>query len=624
MKIRVCFSCFALFLAMSSPVFAEDVPGLAGRLAQVGPHPRLFFSGAETAGMKAKIEGDPLLSAAYGHLVASADALMDVEPVKREKIGKRLLSVSRTCLQRVSYLAFAYRMTGEQRYLDRAKKEMLAAAAFSDWNPSHFLDVAELSAALGIGYDWLYRDLDPDSRKTIRDAIVEKGLKPSSKGGGWVTTSHNWNQVCHGGTVVGALAVLEDEPELAASLIERAIDNVPYAMREYGPDGVYPEGPTYWNYGTTYNVILLSALESALGSDFGLTSIEGFMKTPEFYIHAAGPTGLFFNYSDCGARGGIAQPMHWFARRLGTPSLLWQEKKALEGLASVEPSGKPGGDRMLVFLLIWGRPLGELEPPQTLCWKGGGRTPVAMFRTAWRNGATFVAVKGGSPSTNHAHMDTGSFVLDMKGVRWALDLGAQGYHGLESKGVDLWNKSQNSERWTVFRLSTFAHNTLVVDGQQQRVDGKGEIVRFSDEEANPFAVVDMGGVYQGQLARAVRGVRLIGESVLVQDEIESLDRATSVRWAMATHADVTTDGRNATLRQDGQTVSCRVLSPENAKFTVIDIENPPRDYDEKNPNTRMLTFEASLPASTTETLAVSVEPAGASAVKPALEPLKSW
>ena len=31
---------------------------------------------------------------------------------------------------------------------------MLTAARFEDWNPSHFLDVAEMTFALAIGYDW--------------------------------------------------------------------------------------------------------------------------------------------------------------------------------------------------------------------------------------------------------------------------------------------------------------------------------------------------------------------------------------------------------------------------------------------------------------------------------------
>ena len=56
-------------------------------------------------------------------------------------------------------------MTGDKRYALRAQKEMIAAAAFDDWNPSHFLDVAEMTTALAFGYDWLYDELDPQARE---------------------------------------------------------------------------------------------------------------------------------------------------------------------------------------------------------------------------------------------------------------------------------------------------------------------------------------------------------------------------------------------------------------------------------------------------------------------------
>jgi Heparinase II/III-like protein len=612
---------FGGFSLAASADVAQDV---AARLKQVPPsHPRMFFTDAETGGVKAKIDGDALLLAAYGHLVAQADALMDAEPVKREKVGKRLLGVSRTCLQRVSYLAFAYRMTNEERYLKRAEREMLAAAAFEDWNPSHFLDVAEMTAALAIGYDWTYNDLDPEARDAIRDAIVEKGLETSMKGGGWVTTTNNWNQVCHGGLVLGALAVLEDCPELSEGIIARAIENVPRAMREYEPDGVYPEGPGYWQYGTTYNVVMISALESVLRTDFGLTAAKGFLKTPEFYLHATGPTGLFFNFSDCGTRGNVASAMHWFAQRRKDPALLWNEKEKLERFAAEKPGAN--GGRLLPFLLLWGQPISGVDAPQTLCWRGDGRTPVAMLRSGWQDDATYLGIKGGSPGTNHAHMDTGSFVLDMKGVRWALDLGGQGYHGLESRGIDLWNKRQASERWTVFRLNNHSHSTLVVDGQLQQVKGNGAVSRFSELQDNPFAIVDMAPVYKGQLDLALRGVRLMGESVLVQDEVKTLDRAASVRWAMVTRAEVALEGDDkATLRQDGQIVSLRVLSPANAKLAVYDIEKPPRDYDAENPNTRMVGFEITIAAATAETLAVFLEPGAPSGTTPTLDVLKEW
>ena len=121
-----------------SPAFASGADELAARLSRVPPsHPRLFFCEGDEAEIKAKIESDPFLKAAFDRLEAGAEATKDLDPVKREKVGKRLLGVSRTCLQRVSYLAFTHRMTRSETYVRRAEREMLAAAAFEDWNPSH-------------------------------------------------------------------------------------------------------------------------------------------------------------------------------------------------------------------------------------------------------------------------------------------------------------------------------------------------------------------------------------------------------------------------------------------------------------------------------------------------------
>ena len=624
-SVFILIAVFCLSGIIIGPLAAADE--LATRLESVpSTHPRLFFNDAQDASVKAKLEGNPHLKATLAYLIDRAEALKNVEPVKRKKVGRRLLGVSRTCLQRVSYLAFAYRMTGDKTHLRRAEAEMLAAAAFEDWNPSHFLDVAEMTAALAIGYDWLYNDLDPAARDKIRAAIVEKGLRTSMKGGGWVRTNNNWNQVCHAGLTLGALAVLEDEPELARKIIARAVENVPRAMHEYVPDGVYPEGPGYWGYGTTFNVLLISALESVLRSDFGLLKAEGFMETPDFYLRATGPTGLYYNFSDCGASGGASSAMHWFAARTKNPSLLWHEKDKLAEFAA----GKGAASRVLPFLLIWAqppanRPIADATPPKRLHWKGDGRTPVALLRSGWDKGATFVGFKGGSPGTNHGHMDIGSFVVDMQGVRWAAELGAQGYHGLESKGVDLWNRGQDSQRWTVFRLNNFGHSTLVVDDQLQRVKGKAPITAYSGDPEAGYAIVDMASVYEGQLAQARRGIRMLGKSVLIQDEVKSLDREASVRWGMITRAQVEVNSdHQATLTQSGKTLKLHLLAPESASLTVWDIEKPPRDYDAKNPNTRMVGFTIAVPPDTESRFGVLLEGSDGAGKDSVLKPLSEW
>ncbi len=99
---------------------------------------------------------------------ADAKSLLNNPPLVYKKEGKRLLDVSRQAVQRILLWSVAYHLTGEHVYAEHAKQEMLNLAAFPDWNPSHFLDTAEMTTAFALGYDWLYDELDPQSRAMIR------------------------------------------------------------------------------------------------------------------------------------------------------------------------------------------------------------------------------------------------------------------------------------------------------------------------------------------------------------------------------------------------------------------------------------------------------------------------
>jgi len=596
----------------------EDAATLIAKASK--KHPRLFINSKIEAALRKKVTTDPLLKKVHAYLMSQADRYLKLKPVEHKKTGRRLLGVSRECLRRVNYWAYAYRATKDRKYLERAQEEMLAAAAFKDWNPSHFLDVAEMTAALAVGYDWLYDDLDADARKKIKAAIVEKGLNASLKvKGWWVRGNNNWNQVCHGGMVLGALAVLEDEPELAAKIVARAVDGVPYAIKEYAPDGAYPEGPGYWGYGTTYNVVLIDALESVLGTDFGLTQKKGYLKTPEYFIHVTGPTGLFFNYCDSGLSTNAAPAMFWFAARKKDPGLLCLEKQKIE-------TRKIGAHRWLPQLLIWSPPVAGVKLPTKKHYTANGRTPIACHRTGWGDpNAVFLAIKGGSPSDNHAHMDCGSFVMDADGVRWAADLGAQSYHDLESKGIGLWDKKQKSDRWTVFRLNNLCHNTLVVNGKHQLVKGRAPITQFKDDGPMPHTIIDLTTVYADQLSSAVRGAGLRADgTVLIQDEVQAGKSKATVRWGMVTRADVKLNGRSATLEREKQKLGFLVLSPKGTKLKIYNTEKPPSKHDAPNKGTRMIGFEVTLEPSASERLVVLLVPGNKPTKAPELKPLKDW
>ncbi|HRE06594.1 MAG TPA: heparinase, partial [Opitutaceae bacterium] len=140
---------------------------------------------------------------------------------------------------------------------------------------------------------WLYSTLSDDDRATVRDALRRHALAfapaaygpPGATGAPtrssdrrlhFVTAHHNWNQVCNTGLLAAALALADEEPDLARTVIAGARRSLPLAMKAYEPDGAYPEGPGYWTYGTSYNVLGIALLESALGTDLGLSQMPSF------------------------------------------------------------------------------------------------------------------------------------------------------------------------------------------------------------------------------------------------------------------------------------------------------------------------------------------------------------
>lgn len=603
---------------------AVDNAEVTRRLKQMpATHPRLFLPAGGEAAIKARVASDPVWKNLQAGVLAEADRQLATKPVERVLIGRRLLDKSRTALSRVMHLGLAWRLTGETKYLERARAELLAVSAFTDWNPKHFLDVGEMTAAVGIGYDWFYAALDEPTRRTLREAIVAKGLKTSQTTNSWTKATNNWNQVCNGGITIGALAVAETDTALAAEMIVRAVKTVPTSMHEFSPDGAYPEGPGYWGYGTTFNVLLISALQSALGTDFGLTQQPGFLATADYYLHITGPSGYYFNYSDAGRGGqGVAAAMFWFAAQRKDSYLLWNEWPKIAAKED-RKSGRSRRDRTDPMLMLWMSPTQEKPTaPRALSWSGGGPTPVAFHRSAWTADASYVAIKGGSPSASHAHMDVGAFVMDADGVRWADDLGMQDYESIESKGINLWSKGQDAARWTIFRLGTSAHSVLMVDGQQQRIDGYAPIVLAKPGRT----VVNTSSLYKGQLAGARRGVALQADrSVVVQDEFTALDKAANVRWAMVTRAEVAVDGAgHAVLTQDGKKLGFRVLEPAGAVVKIYQTDPPPAATDARNPGTRMIGFEVAVNAGEAKRVVVQLVPRDEKSSSPSVQAFAEW
>ncbi|HPT27903.1 MAG TPA: heparinase II/III family protein, partial [Bryobacteraceae bacterium] len=503
-------------------------------------HPRLIATEQDMVRIRKLSQTNPDAKMIRAKLEKKGESILDQAPVIYEIIGPRLLTQSRRALDRIYTLALLYRLDGQTKWRDRAVAEMKAAEGFKDWNPSHFLDTAEMTHAFAIGYDWLYDPLSPDERTWIRRAIIEKGLEPAlaiyRANRSWVLATHNWNQVCNGGIGIGALAVAEDEPQRAAEVLKGAIESLPRAMRSYAPDGGWNEGPGYWHYATRYNVYFLASLETALGKDFGLSQLPGFAQAGDFRIDFSSPSGKTFNYADASDSVGSAEEMFWLARRFSQPVYAWQQ------LELTKRTQSPHALDLMWFTDSAKSPM-DARWPLGKVYKG---VQTAFLRASWTDPDTlWLGVKGGDNKANHAHLDLGSFVLDVFGMRWAIDFGPDDYNLPGYFG---------DKRWTYYRLRTESHNVVLIDGENQDPKAAAPIVAERFLPGESMVKIDLTAAYPSKLASHVRTITMTGgRRVAIRDEIRAR-LAVEALWGMVTAADVTLKGREAVLTMAGKEV----------------------------------------------------------------------
>ena len=539
---------------------AIPIPPPAQILQTLKPeHPRLLISAADIARLKTRVQSEEPVHSWYTNLQQKAKAILSAPPSKYElPDGLRLLATSGRVRDRVRTLALLYRLDGDKRYADRAWRELDAAAHFKDWNTRHFLDTAEMTHAFAIGYDWLYDYWTPAQREELRTAMIEKGIKPALQieehHSWWSVMHHNWNQVCNGGIGLGALAIADEEPQLAGDFLHAALESIQLPMIEYGPDGAWPEGPSYWSYATSYNVLFLAAFQTALGTDFGLTKIKGFSEAGTFPIYASGPTGLSFNYADAHADIIRASELFWLAREFDRPEYAWYQFQVA--------NGSP-------LDLIW-YDSRFIHPPTTTppLDKYYRHSEIVTLRGAWNDtNAPFVGFKAGDNKANHSHLDLGSFVLDALGERWAADLGSDNYN---LPGYF----HSSDKRWDYYRLRAEGHNTLVINptnGPDQDPQAAAPIVKFESKPEKAFAIADLTAAYAGSVQKAERGIAMINrKTVVVQDEIAT-GRPAELWWFMHTPAKIkiAPDGSSAILKMHGKRLAATITSPKAARFEVL-------------------------------------------------------
>jgi hypothetical protein len=391
----------------------------------------------------------------------------------------------------IAEAAFVYKIEGDKKYLDAARKYMDAAVSYDIWGyasnkPNVDLAAGHLLYGLAWGYDLLYHDLTEKERVRYREKLIKQArlmadyFKP--KHGRTFAYSQNHTFIPLTGLGVAAYALYDETPEAPAwaSLTRAIYDRV---LATYSQDGYYYEGFEYWIFSTPWLVHYLDAHAHSTGED--LYDRPGFRLMHKYVAHSMLPSGNYvFDFGDIfegsltrAGKGEEYPRTHPQGHFNTNYNLLYR-------LAQRFQSGEAQG------VAEWQKRLGQVNAEDfwSLVWFDPNLKPVAIekqttwyyfpdhdvfyWRSDWSREATAFAFKCGPPeghhtksllqqfpdwrlSSGHAHPDANSFIIFARGEYLT---GDTGYAGLPM---------------------TEHHNTLLVNGKGQAKEGAGHDV-FAD------------------------------------------------------------------------------------------------------------------------------------------------
>jgi len=375
--------------------------------------------------------------------------------------------------------------------------------------------------------------------------------------------------------IAASIVIADQDPELAAKTISRSLDGIPYALVQYGPDGAYPEGSTYWGYGTAFSVLTSAMLKTAFGTDFGLADYPAFKKSADFRKLTIAPSGNYYNYADCGERHSDAGDiiLAWFGTQTGNSLYIEKEK-------FMQPVDEFGSlNRLAGAGLVWLAQFEQTEEKELpLVYKGDGENPIVIMRDGEDY---YFGGKGGKGTINHGNLDAGSFIWELNGVRWSVDLGIQGYTELEQAGFNLWNSCQDCERWTLLTKNNYGHSTLTVNGELHVNDGFAKMLSVTKGD-KPEAEFDLTPVFGNNLKKATRKfIKPDNNSIVIEDHIETNVHTKMITWQMMTQADVNIVDGGAVLTQDGKKVMLENISHPEIMVSVISLDPAPMKLDKQ-------------------------------------------
>ena len=532
--------------------------------------PRLTISAEKLAKIKSDYGKNEYITKWGNSFIKEAEKLLSVEPQEFvDAVGQdgRMLAPARTMNDRILKLAFAFHLTGEQKYVDRAWVELEQICNYPHWHQAiHELDSTMLAVTVAYGYDWLYDQWTPAQRKKMEDAIYNNQLDLTQEayhGIRWYgpySQDNNWNPHCNGYAAMAAIAIYESNPEKCADIISNAINMLDYAILNFYPDGAWYEGIGYWGATVASMIEFCSSLVNTFGSSYNIENTACFDITADYLLNLAGPAGTNnFNDADV-SQASSTSAFLWFAKTFDRPDL-----------ASIRLSDKDDNPGIFdMCYLDTDMKLEQEDIPLDAYMDG---LELVSFKSAQGDpNATFVSFHSDNniESQAHSHIDAGTFVLDMLGERFASDPGTHYYHTTgHGQAPNMQPNNETITRWNYYQHIPEGHNTLVINpddttmGQNIITDDKMEA--YVSKPRGAYAITSLASAYKGFAKDVRRGVMLGDDrrSVTIRDEIKLNEGDNDIYWFMQTNIanNITyVDDKTAIMEIKGKKVKLMVLT----------------------------------------------------------------
>lgn len=554
-----------------------------------GIHPRLFYNTSKIDEIKSIIKQEPNFAGKmYEKIIQQADKLIN-EPLREWKLdgaNLRIDAIHKIGNEDFPYLSLAYLFTHESKYAKRCYEQMEAMCKWKDWGAGrHFLDTGIGARGFAMAYDAIYDYLSVEQRKLLVDGLIKYALQPgleqieTGKGQAWAwyNSNDNWNGICNGGLICGALAIFEENIELSSRLIALASNKMVNYIKSFDPEGASEEGMMYWSYGLSNTFMALEAMKRNLTTTYGLTTdYQGFKETGWFPYVMSGPVGTASIGDDYIYNGkeNLFRSYFWFAYNYNDANL------AKTHYESCLRTGKGMND--YYDLLFYSPRLvsqGDVEAKPLTGYVNG--IDYMYLSEGSSENSLYVGMHGGSNAASHGHLDAGSFLLQAEGENLFIgNLGkpdpypADYFNVTNPKYFDSSTTMANEPgRFYYYRVRTEGKSCLVINPDarpEQNPEGKATLVSSGEDNY----VIDLTDCYKRDVKSYKRGIRLgIDKSVTIQDEFELINDNNNVYWIAQTPKanffELSEDKRTVRYNENGKELFIKLISPVNAYFQVI-------------------------------------------------------